>query len=291
MRYEYWVVRYVPDSIRGEYVNVAVITGNGDDWHFRKTGNLRRAARLGGSASGATVHFFTRLEQSIQHDVDAVEALLPEEGQHPFSRVELEERRGRMKNTIQLSAPRPVLADSAEQAADIAFGLMVVDESAEVQHRSTTLVKTNLRDYFARSEVLHGKFLERSVASIGASEVRIDFAVRNGSVRQLTNVWAFDLLTKDGLSSQADKIGNLSFGFTRIRRGEATLTSGYGRRQEYRISPDVETRAVYVAPRTAEQRRFFDQAMDIWGSAGTKAYDSKDAKEIVSQAEQLLLNH
>lgn len=293
MRYEYWVVRYVPDSIRGEYVNVAVIAGNEHQWAFRRVDSLRRAARLGGSAAEATSEFFDRLEDSISQEMDGLQAEIPLEGQRHFSRGDVEDRRGRMRNTIQLSAPRPVLADTAQQAVDIAFGLMVVDVPEEPQHRSTTLIKRELKNLFIRSNVLRERYLERPVASLGARKFNVDFAVRNSVVRQLTNVWTFDLGGKGALSRQAGSIGSMNFNLLCIRGdGSGATLSAKGRRaSSFHVPREVKSYAVFKAPETAEQRTFFDDAMDGWRQTQTIAVESTDADRVIREAEELLVLH
>jgi hypothetical protein len=115
---------------------------------------LRRASRLGGSAS-YTDSFLRRIEDAIDSRLDTVEALFPGGSVPTFERGDIEDLRVRMNNLVQLSEARPVLARSAEQAADLAFELMVVNSEADVSRRTRPrvahLLKNALRG--ARSRV------------------------------------------------------------------------------------------------------------------------------------------
>ncbi|TCM45557.1 DUF3037 domain-containing protein [Kribbella sp. VKM Ac-2568] len=283
MRYDYWVIRYVPDPIRGEFVNIGVIAGKGDDWSFRRVSNLRRASRLGGFAS-LTDSFLRRIEDSIASRLDAVEALIPSEPSELFGRGEVEDLRVRMNNLVQLSESRPVLAATSEEAADLAFELMVVDSDVDVRHRSRTTVVHKLRAAFdLRPELVH-HVARFHVASVGAQETGIDFAVKDGVVHQMSQVWAFDVKNTRHLQTQI-QAWNYLLGLLRQDGGALVRR---GRHDGVSIPHDVDINAVFTAPTTSDGEAQFEIAKDGWQRLGVEVVSSSDSEAIVDAAARLL---
>jgi hypothetical protein len=283
MRYDYWVVRYVPDPIRGEFINIGIIAGKGDDWSFRKVGSLSRASRLGGAAS-QTDSFLKRIEDAIASRLDAVEALMPGAPSSSFGRGEIEDLRVRMNNLVQLSDSRPVLANTAQEAADLAFELMIVDSDTDVQHRSRVRVVHRLREAFElRPELIH-HVARFHVAAVGPQEAGIDFAVKDGVVHQLSQVWAFDVKDTRHLQTQI-RAWNYLVGLLRADGGTLVKRDRSG---GVEIPSRVEINAVFTAPTTADGERQFEIARDGWHRLGVEAIASSDSESIVDEAERLL---
>lgn len=45
--YQYWLIRYVPNAVRGEFVNIGVLVGmDGKDWALRTVDSFTRASLL-----------------------------------------------------------------------------------------------------------------------------------------------------------------------------------------------------------------------------------------------------
>jgi hypothetical protein len=242
MRYDYWVIRYVPDPIRGEFVNIGVIAGWDDDWSFRRVNNLRRAARLGGSPV-LTSSFLRRIEEAIESGLESVESSLAD-GRSSFGRGEVEDLRTRMNSIVQLSEPRPVLAATSEEAADLAYELMIVDSDASVSHRSRTRVVHSLRDAFELNSELVRHVARFQVAAVGSQETSVDFAVRDGVVHQMSQVWAFDVKNTRHLQTQI-QAWNYLLGLLRDDGGRLASRSG---RDIVAIPRDVEVNAVFTSP-------------------------------------------
>jgi hypothetical protein len=283
LRYDYWVIRYVPDPIRGEFVNIGIIAGQGDDWAFRRVGSLSRATRLGGTAS-QTGSFLRRIEDAIAQRLDAVEALIPGTPSSLFGRGEIEDLRVRMNNVVQLSDAKPVLADSAQDAADLAFELMIVDLDTDVQHRSRTRIVHRLRDAFELRPELVRHVAQFHVMAVGPQEAGIDFAVRDGVVHQLSQVWAFDVKDTRHLQTQI-RAWNYLVGLLRVDGGTLAKKDGS---DGVRIPHQVEINAVFTAPATADGERQFDIARDGWRRLGVEAITSADSESIVDEAARLL---
>lgn len=140
MTFRYWVVRYVPDPVREEFVNVGVIAGDGDDWAFRPVKNLQRASRIGGSAT-ETRHFLHRIQSAVDAQRESATALINDPRERMGEGL-LRDLQTRLNGIVQLSAPRVIRAETAAAAADFAYGLMVVDPDATAQSAPTRRSQT-----------------------------------------------------------------------------------------------------------------------------------------------------
>ncbi|MBP2354004.1 hypothetical protein JOF29_005114 [Kribbella aluminosa] len=282
MRYDYWVIRYVPDAIRGEFVNIAVIAGRNEDWSFRRVGNLGRASRLGGSAA-MTHAFMRRIEEAISVRLSAVESLVPSDLM-PLRKGDVEDLRVRMNNIVQLSEARPVLANSAEEAANLAYDLMIVDTDTEVGHRSRVKVVNRLRHAFEVRPELVQHLAKSGIAAVGSQDTSIDFAVTNRHVHQMSQVWAFDV--KDTRRLQTNiQAWNYLLGLLRADGGRLVARRGQSGVQ---IPKSVEINAVFTPPDTSAGEEQFEVAKDGWRRLGVQVISSSDSEAIVDEAERLL---
>lgn len=282
MRYDFWVIRYVPDAIRGEFVNVGVIAGSGEDWAFERVSNLRRASRLGGSATSAEP-FLRRIEVAIDEKLSAVESLIPSPT-GPLDRGAVEDLRVRMNNVVQLSSPRPVLAESAQDAARMAFQLMVVDTDYDVRHRSRTKVVNRLRKAFDGHPDLSSRVERFSKVAVGSQETGIDFAVTDGRVRQMSQVWAFDVKNLNSLQTQI-QAWNYLLG---LLRAEGAVLRPKGRQDGARVPSNVEINAVHTEPASAAAEAQLEIAQDGWRRLGVTIVPSSRSDAVVEEAERLL---
>lgn len=284
MRYDFWVIRYVPDPVRDERVNVGVIAGAGDDWVVRRVRNARRASRLGGSAT-ASENFFAAVQQRIETELEPI-ALMTRPNHEQMSRALVNDWHVRMNNLIQLSDARPVLAESAAEAADLAFDLMVVDDHHEIRHRSRTQVLSRLKGAFAQDEGLREHLRSGLAARVGEQSTKIDLAVTDQEVVQLSHAWAFDLQDLDSLETNIHA-WNYMMGLLRTDGGLLTP-----RRQtksaDMSIAKDVPIRVVYREPKTGDGSKKLRNALDGWRQLGVDAVEEREAGRVVDQARELI---
>ena len=125
MRFIYSLIRFVPDPARGEFVNVGVIIGSEEssEWRVRRIEEPRHVRSVDENALlGAVWSFIDRVEADIDN-LDAV---------HVLPEVELTEDwlwrlHADHQNIVQLSAPTPMVARTADGALESVFDLMVAD--------------------------------------------------------------------------------------------------------------------------------------------------------------------
>lgn len=286
MRYQYWVIRYVPDPIRGERVNLGVIAGAGPDWALRRVANLQRASRLGGSAT-ITSQFLLRIEAVIEQQLTSVETLMHQDGPERLSKGFVEDLRARMNNIVQLSSPRSVLADSADDAADLAFDLMVVDAGHEVRHRSRTLVVRRLQEAFEMAPDVLSHVSRYQQASVGQESASIDIAVTNTVARQLSQGWSFDVRNLQRVETQIHA-WNYMMGRLRDEGGVLRAKSGRRRPNVLTIPRDVNINVLFRPPTSEEGNRQLNMAKEGWGRLGIDVVDEANAESVVDEAKKLI---
>lgn len=285
MRFTYWVVRYVPSPVREEFVNVAVIAGHGNDWAMRRVSNVQRASRLGGTAT-VTTAFLERMTQAISGHLTEVEALFNAPSEQ-ISEGFLGDLETRMNGVIQLSPPRPIRAESADEAADLAFDLMVVDDGPAIRHRSRTLVARSAREAFSRDSYLASHLVSRSrQARVEEQRVDYDVAIANDAAVQLTQAWSFDLKNFTRLETNIQAWNYL---IDRLRKRGGELIGPRDRRTSpIEIPADIDVNVLYRAPSTAEGQRQLSIALRGWEDLQIQAVPERDVTTLVAEARQLV---
>ncbi len=126
MKFLYSIVRFVPDTFRGEFVNVAVIAGSEStgEWMVRRVDNVQHARRLGGNVPITPVwNYLDNIESLIDQSTENQLAVDPNE----MNRNWLLREHRRLRNLVQITPPTAVVADSIEDAISMMFDAFVVD--------------------------------------------------------------------------------------------------------------------------------------------------------------------
>lgn len=287
--YSYWLLRYVPDAIRGEMVNVGVLVGrDGGDWSLRRVRSYRRANRLGGDASRIDP-WLTSLEREIHSLMSPELGMFRRESSEPLSSARIHRMQLRLNNSIQIGEPSAVRGESASDTAEFLFDFLVSEFA--VPQRSTTRRKLvgQLRDQYEQIAQLDiGSTLRaRPQARVGRQRGRFDFAVVNEEVNQLSQVWSFDLADTDRLEQE---IHAWSYLVTRLR-DEGGQLAGTQRRETqllpFEIASDVAISAVVQAPteqRTSERMNVFLAAQEAWQDLAIEVVSSADMGRVAREA-------
>lgn len=283
MAYEYWVVRYLPRPASGEFVNVGVIAGTGNDWAIRAVSNLNRASRLGGHL-GETRAFFSRVGQVLPpapHEGDLFGS-----GHRGDVRGEIEDLRARMCNVVQLSAPRPIIASSAQQAAEFAFGVMVQEQSTEGKKRAGTAARNRVIAKVRRDSMLSEHLRTAQELVIGQQRTKVHFAIEDGDIRQLNHVWDFSVKDTEHL---VEKVRSWSFIVGQVRAGQgAVLRDQRGSHSVLHVPRSVDVNCLYTPPTSDGASEQLEVARDAWSSIGVRALPDSESDAILTQARELV---
>lgn len=284
MRFDYWVIRYVPDPVRGEFVNLGVIAGAGSQWQFRKVSSLQRASRLGGSAT-ATRSFLTRIGDSIDSELHDVAALIDLPGEHTSAGF-LEDLRTRMNGIVQLSAPRPIRAQTVDDAADIAFDLMVVDNGPVTRHRSRTQVAQHVLEAFTHDPQVSRHLARARQARVDNQRVDYDVAVTGDVTVQVNRAWSFTMRDTSRLETN---IQAWSYMMGRLRaEGGELVRPRNSKSPTVEIPADVQANVIYRAPITEEGKRVMTTALRNWDRLEIQAVQEGETSRLVREARELI---
>ncbi len=271
MRYQYAVVRYVPDTARGEYVNVGAVvvspeTGEGG---VRQVENPARARRLAGGV---------RLK-SVWAYLDYLSGLVEQHvGGDPSW---LNRAYSDANNVVQLSSPAPISAESAEAALDAVFDLFIVDPERRNRAITKWAAYSNMRTAYLMERLAVGENLfERVTARSGGQEAHFDFAVGNGHLVQMTSAWSFQSQEPDEVSEAVK-----AWGYTvRLLQGQGgEVVTKQGERQ-YKVPKDIDLGAVLVPPRDPAGTKAYDQALHVFDDLGVVPKRYTEVSELAARA-------
>lgn len=288
--YQYWVARYVPSAVREEFVNIAVIAGHDQDWAFRRVSALNRAARLGGSAAEATQHFLTRIESQLENELVSLGAsLIPSDDAPTAFAQTLEAMRRRRNGVVQLSAPRPVIAGSADEAAERVFEIMVVDEGQAVRHRDRTMIARSLRKAFMEEPRLVSVLVkDSSQAVVDGQDMVHDVALASNKTLLLSQAWSFDVADVRRVQTN---IQAWNYVVNQLREEGGSLVGPRRKGAEVRRRPipkNVSVSAVYRPPKTSDGEEALELALHGWKKLGVDAFEAQKTKTVVRGALELV---
>lgn len=284
MKYYYAVVRFVPDTFRGEFVNVAIIVGSEDtgEWEIRMADNPRHARRLDdGKGLEAVWAYLNNIEGLIEQSAN--EELEP--GDEPIcaSRRWLEGEHLRLRNLVQVTPPTAIIADSVSHALERLFDVFVVD-TEKISRRTRAAAVTAIRDAYRQvGPRLGGLVHERVKAVIGSQQVGIDFAVGNGHLVQLTHAWSFQ--TREPANT-VQQIKAWSWTIRDLRDYGGAIH--FRNNQSYQVPSDVGIDVVYVSPETDDGRRCLDEALEVFAHSKVKAISTSNVGAVADDALQAL---
>ena len=286
MRFVYSLVRFVPDPASGEFVNVGALAGSEEssEWAIRQVANPERARRLGPAAAlDAIWSFLGSIGDSIDKHQRALESLFP--GDLELDEKWLARLHRDYRNVIQLSYPAPMVAESAEDALDRIFELMIVDPSQR-QHRfrrKNEILAAVRRAYREKELSKDEDVKERVVLSTAHYQELFDFAVTNGEVVQLTHSWSFQFPDQELLARQIKSWG-WTVRNTRDSGGVVRTRDG----QQFDVAQDIDVEAVYILPEREQQDSAFSEACSVFEALDVNQVPIQQVHQVAERAADLL---
>jgi hypothetical protein len=280
MKYHYSVVRFCPDPLRGEFVNVAIIAGSDDgrDWDYRRMSNERHARSLGGgSRLGAVWRYLDRVAEVIAPAANdkAPADTAPASPSHRWLTHEHETHR----NLVQLTSPVPVVAQSAQEAINSVFDLYVVDP-LKTERSTRSEAQAALRRAFLDIKLPAESLHQRVTASVGRQRAVIDFAIANGHLVQLAHAWSFQQKEPHETVQQIK-----AWSWTvRDLRDHGGLVRTREPKQDYPVDRDVEIGITYTEPDSDAGRRSLEEALEVFDGLHVRAVSTRDAYIVAADA-------
>jgi hypothetical protein len=292
--YQYWLLRYVPDTIRGEFVNIGVIVGrDGGDWALEHVRSFARASRLGGDASQSR-QWLEELRFMIARangtDTFAETSLLSAHRsshlmEYPMSANIIDHMSARLNNAVQLSEARPVHTDNAGQTARQLYELLVLESPHIARTRARTQIIRQIGTEFSQIPGLDEREIRKnSRAHIGRQTQKFDFALGADRVRQMTQVLSF---TRKNLDDVNQEVMAWSHAVSRLRNKGGELEIGATGRT-LQILPDVPIRVVHDEPKNTKQRDQLEIARESWQDLGVQDYTPDNIHRLAVEVQRLV---
>lgn len=286
MKYVYSLIRFVPDSARGEFINVGAIAGSEEssDWAVRQIGNPVRARALDDSnALDAVWAFIDRLGKEIDQYQSSLDSLFGPHRSLDEEWVALLHRDHR--NVVQLTYPTPMVAESAEGALDTIFDLMIVDPSQRRYRfrKKNEAIAALRRAYRAHEIGQDSEMCEGVRLSTQRYQVRFDFAITNGEALQLAHAWSFQVPNQGTLAEQVK-----SWGWT---VQDAQSSGGMITTQDgkcFGVSHDVDVEVVYILPEQSQEAPALAEAISVFESLGVNQVPLESVCRVAERAAALL---
>ena len=283
MRFEYSVIRYVPDVGRGEFVNAAVIVVGQGGAAMRAALSPKRVGHLrDGKAHVRTAGKY----------LSAVGKQIDEMASNPsLSDPEwLHELVVRNRQLVQLTEPTPIVGDDADSLADI----LAAELLTPIEHRHRGITRTraraalgeelrSLRDELEELDEDVTLFESVDVVAGDDQTIRMDFAIRNGEVRQLSHAFAFASKT-DQVRRQVNRdVKAWAWVVDNLRESGGQLKLKNGQRLELNSGLDI---GVYVVPPESGSDEMFEQSLHTFDQLEIPV--AEQPEEIAERARELL---
>lgn len=283
MRYLYSVVRYVPDPVSGEFVNMGAIAGSETrgDWSTRHASQDKRALAIGRADSlGALYSFLAEIQEKIElreFALDADDELTGPE----FSEAWLMDLFHRCRNIVQLSRPAPMSANSAEEALDSVFDQMIRD--AVVEHRpyaTRPRVFSNLRAQYQRLSIDASLVRRKVRLRVGSLYTPLDFVIGQDRAVQIAQTWSFQLA---GIQDVAKDIKSWGYTVRELREHPGMIVG-----DNVTVPSDVDVEVLYAPPTNNEQEQVLNEALRVFSDVEANPVEDSDADSIASKAARSL---
>ncbi len=284
MRFVYSLIRYVPDPIRGEFVNVGAIAGSDEssEWAIRQVENSTRARKLDDRGSLSAVwSLIDRLGAEVDAHEEAINMPTLEEPRVRLSEEWLADLQSRHKNVVQLSVPLPMIAESASGALDRVFAELIVDPArrpgSENKHPALAAARRAYREVGLQK---NQNFFESVVLAAGHHRQRLDFAVANGRVVQVAEAWSFQVTNQEKLAEHIKSWG-WTMNALQERGGVIHVAD-----KELEVPGDVDIAVVYVPP--VEETAGLEDARGVFERLKARQLEVGHAEELGEVAASLL---
>jgi hypothetical protein len=279
-RYQYSVVRCVPEPRTGEFINVGAIAGSAEegDWDARLVQSFRRAGRLCSAEQlGAASEFIAEVTQLFSE---------AEESSYALPESWLNEVWSEKRNVVQLSKPQIAVGANASEVLDFVFASQLIDlpkANRDFVSKSTLLTRLNRElknQYLPPGQTT----LERPALMVGHLRAPLDFAFgHDDHAVQITQAWSFQTGTVDDITTEGKAWGYV---LQRLQDGYKAHIEGHAK--SIGLDGDVPVEVLLAGPRTAHQQEVFEEAAEVFDALGVTCYGEDDAPELVHHVAELM---
>ncbi len=261
-KYQYSIIRFVPSPVRGEFVNLGLIVGSDQtgEWLIDVVGSRSRAAKMDDeNVLPMVAADIQRLQSNIESysDPDMFGASVD------LSLSWLRELSRDSQNLLQFSAPKTVLATSAQEAMEKLWTLLVFEPTKSSR---TSVTKSSVLSQYWAALKTHNlgarNVKKRVILETSKAHSPIDVVVHNGEVKDITQCWSLQIKNTDSLMNDIR-----SWGWTmrtlREKGGDILVNEG-----RIPVPNDVGIGVVY-AP--SENKQVEEEAFEVFQNSDVDA--------------------
>ncbi len=287
MRYMYNVIRFVPDPIRGEFVNVGLLAGSDEssEWDIRTVESLRRARSLDEKGLLPLVwHFVDDIGRKVDRYTEAIQTNLFEVDDERLTEEWLTQLSEEARNVVQFSTPSVIVADDIDEAVNVLFEQLIVEPEARrfpFKKKNVALAATR-RAYREAGLRVSEHFVEGASVKGQHHKERFDFVVANGSAVQLAQTWSFQVPNQEDIAEQV-KAWAWTVSDIRQHGGMAEAEA-----RQIVVPQDVDIEVVYVPPTVDGPREVLDEALAAFGEIEVRSVESEQAGTVGQEASRLI---
>lgn len=287
MRYTYSVVRFVPNPVRGEFVNIGVLAGSDEssEWELRTVENLRRARSIDEKGLLRFVwSFVDDIGRKLDQYTEAVQTSLFDEADDGLSEEWLMRLSEESRNVVQFSIPAAVVAEDIDEALNILFDqFMVEPEARRFPFKKKHVALAAIRRAYRQVGLKRREHFEEGVTVKGQHhKERFDFVVANGRAVQLAQTWSFQVPNQEDL---AEQVKAWAWTVADVRKHGGTAET-VARRME--VPADVNIQVVYVPPAVDHPREALDEALAAFTQINVHSVEADRANAVGRQALKLV---
>ncbi len=287
MKYVYSVIRFVPDLVRGEFVNVGILAGSEEssEWDIRSVGNLRRARYIDDVGLLHQVWGFVEdMGREVARYTRAVETGRFDSACEQLSEEWLKRLSEESRNVVQFSTPAVIVAENVDEALDILFKQFIVEpETRQFTFKKKYEALAAIRRAYREAGLKRQEhFEERANVKGEHHKERFDFVVANGRAVQLAQTWSFQVPNQDDLAKRV-KAWAWTVGDIRQHGGTAELGA-----RHIDVPHNVDIEVVYVPPANGGPRETLDEALAAFEDINVQAMEADQANVVGLQASRLV---
>lgn len=292
-RFMYSALRFVPDPLKGEFVNVGVIAGSDEEeqWSIRSVQRTGRATGLMATGSHAWQAVSSQIA-GFQAAVDdfgrRAEGLRAGHSEDQISEAWLARLVPDHQNMLQFSQPMPVMGSSVDDVIDQIWSVLI-DEPGT---RRSSMKKSTMRASMAKSlldavEPRGGRVAKNGMLVTDDTHADIDIVTHNGSLAQLTQCYSFDV---SDLGALLESVKAWGWTIRDLRDRGGTVKVGS---RVIQVPRDVRLDVVYFVPDEDYSRQALREAQTVFNDDDVDAtsFERSDTETIVEAAMSMFGGH
>ena len=288
--YTAWALRYVPNVVRGEFINFAILAGrDGGDWALRHTADLSRATCLGAEQPRPTSllsRFLTQVDYLNGEPAGQDERRLWNPLSEPLTVGAVRQVSLLSHNAMQFSDAMPSVGSSADDVAARLYEHLVVDPVHRARAQPRTALRRRIRELIEQVEIPEAQTLQRPRLHSREATARVDFLFGASGPVKLTHCLTFARQDAELSLKESDHWTLFVDG---IRRRGATSQIGAGRHaRTVTIPRDIEVSVVHDTPSNPGQVDALAAAMDGWNRFEIQPVPASHAADDVARTAELL---